>query len=173
MMKKEVDITKYNKVAFEFQIFSLGAFIAFMVLMIIAAIKENRPLNIIFYLVGTVVVIFLNKYIHETCHYIVARIQGFDCQIKYGLKMSECRVNGVQTYRQVIALSLAPLYFYIPVSFIVYLSGIPISLKAMYSGVLCLFLGGMLGDFIYVSEALKNKGARFTDKGHILIIEKE
>lgn len=171
-MRTEVDITKY-RIAFIFQIITLAAFIAFMVLMVLAVIRENRISNVFFYLGGAIVVIFLNKYLHEACHYIVGRIQGFKCEMKFELKMSECRVDGVQSYKQVIALSLAPLYVYIPVSLIILLSGTAISLKVIYSGVLCLFVGGMLGDFIYVFEALRNKGGRFTDNGHVLIIERE
>ncbi len=172
MMKTEVDITKY-KIASTFQIITLAAFVTFTVLMVLAVKQEKRIINIFFYLVGAIVVIFLNKYLHEACHYIVGKIQGFKCEMKFGFKMSECRVDGVQSYKQVIALSLAPLYVYIPVSLLILLSGTAFSLKAIYTGVLCLFVGGMIGDFIYVYEALRNKGGRFTDDGHVLIIEKE
>lgn len=171
-MKKEVDITKY-RITYISQIVTLIAFAAFFILMFFVAKQENRMWITVIYIGGTIVVIFLNTLLHETCHYIVGRIQGFRCEIKYGLKMSECRVHGVQSYKQVIALSLAPLYAYIPLSLIIFLSGTPVSLKVIYSAVLCMFVGGMMGDFIYVYEALRNKDGRFTDNGHVLVIEKE
>ncbi len=171
-MRTEVDITKY-KITIIFPIIIMVASAVSMVLAVLAAIRENKLTSLPFYMMGAIAVIFLNRYLHEACHYLVGRIQGFKCEMKFGLKMSECRVDGVQSYKQVIALSLAPLYVYIPISLLILLSGTTISLKAIYSGVLCLFIGGMLGDFIYVFEALRNRGERFTDNGHVLIIERE
>ncbi len=171
-MRTEVDITKY-KITFIIPIIIMVASAVFIVIAVLAVIRENKLTILPFYMVGAIAVIFLNRYLHEACHYLVGRIQGFKCKIKFGLKMSECRVDGVQSYKQVIALSLAPLYVYIPISLLILLSSSAFSFKVMYSGVLCLFIGGMLGDFIYVFEALRSRGGRFTDNGHVLEIEKE
>ncbi len=170
-MRTEVDITKY-KITIIFPIIIMVASAVFMVLAVLAAIRENKLTSLPFYMVGAIAVIFLNRYLHEACHYLVGKIQGFKCEMKFGLKMSECRVDGVQSYKQVIALSLAPLYVYIPISLLILLFSSAFIFIAMYLGVLCLFVGGMIGDFIYVYEALRNRGGSFTDNGHVLIIEK-
>ncbi len=167
-MKIEIDITKYRFTA------ALQIIVTIMlaICLVIAFILETHKTFMFLYLVGAVIFIFLNKYLHEGCHYIIGRLQGFNCQIKYGFKLSECRVLGTQTYKQVIALSLAPIYIYIPAIVIILLSDAAISLKFLALGIFGLLMGGMAGDFIYVYEAFRNKTGTFTDTGHILLIEK-
>lgn len=168
-MKTEVDITKY-KIAAILQIVVMAVFAAAIFLVFI---MEDRKTNILLYLGCVLLLIFLNRYIHEACHYIIGRVQGFRCQLKFGLKMSECRVIGVQNWKQVVALALAPLYAYAPALLLLLLAGIPAKFKLLALGVMSILIGSMLGDFIYVYEAFRNKGGKFTDNGHVLTIEKE
>ncbi len=166
-MTKEIDVTKYRLTA----VLQILAVLGLAVLLVLALLLEKEKPHLFIYVAGALAAVFLNRYLHEAAHYAVGRLQGFKCEMKFGIKISECRVFGAQTYKQVVALSLAPLYVYIPVTVLVLLSGAPISLKLVYTAILSLFIGGMAGDFIYVAEALKNKGGRFTDNGHVLVIE--
>ncbi len=167
-MKIEIDITKYKFSA----ILQIVVTIILAFCLIISFILEAHKMIMFLYLIAVIIIIFSNKYLHEGCHYIIGRLQGFQCQIKFGLKMSECRVLGTQNYKQVIALSLAPLYVYLPIILIILLSGATNSLKFLSFGVFGLLMGGMAGDFIYVYEAFRNKKGMFNDTGHILLIEK-
>jgi len=168
-MTKEIDVTKYRMTAG----IQILAVLGLAVLLVLALLLEKEKLYLFIYVAFALAAVFLNKYLHEAAHYAAGRLQGFKCEMKFGMKISECRVLGTQTYKQVVALSLAPLCVYIPVTALVLRSGASIGLKLVYSGILCLFIGGMAGDFIYVAEALKNKGGKFTDKGHVLEIEQE
>lgn len=166
-MTKEIDITKYKITAFA-QIIAATLFVALIVL---AFIFDKSLKNILIY-IGCIVFFFLiNVYIHELCHYIVGRLQRFNCTIKFGMKLSECRVDGEQTFLQVILFSMAPAFLYLPVSVGLLLSRLGLSQKLIVLALLICCLGGMTGDFIYVFAALKNRGGKFTDNGHTLVIK--
>jgi len=162
---KEVDVTKY-KITDISQIFTVLAFI------VLFAIAYFDTQNTLVYLLCTLIFLLCNKFPHELSHYLIGRIQGFKCTVKFGFFMSECRTYGVQTYKQVIAQSLAPLYIYLPVTIILLLSNKDLSIRLLILSLFVYAFGCMIGDFIYVYTAFTHKNAKFTDNGHTLIIEK-
>lgn len=168
-MRKEIDVTSLKVIKI-----LLIVFLPFVVIPYIIAnsieIDESRKL---IQLAIFVVCLLLNKYPHEFCHYAVGRILGFKCRVKFGLLRSECKVFGLQSYKQLILIAIAPLLFYIPVSIVIFASNILFLYKIVFLSSFMFWLSSMVGDYVYVYYALTNRGAEFGDNGHVLVISKE
>lgn len=165
-MIKQVDVTKF-KITKVSQGITL---IIFAILYIIGyfRIKSGISKEIVFFI--TLAYLLFGKVPHELSHYFIGRICGFKCKIKYGLYISQCIFEGKQNYKQLIFQSLAPSYLYIPIIIVLLAIRMPLSLKFVSLSLFTYSVGTMIGDFIYVYFALKNKNASFIDTGHILEI---
>jgi len=167
-MHKEIDVKK-SKATY---IILIVAFLLWLPFFFVLSQAENDPIIRLITSAIVLVALFTDKYIHEFCHYVVNRALGFECKVKFGLLMSECKVFGTQTYKQVILGSAAPLLYYIPVSVLVLVSNIAVPYKWVFLSVLILWLSSMAGDYQYIYHALSNKDAVFNDNGTVLVISK-
>lgn len=129
--------------------------------------------QLFFHIVILGVLLLTSKFPHELCHKAVAEKLGFKCKVEFGVFVSESKIRGIQTYKQVIMISIAPLLYFLPMSAILFISSIFISSiinKQILLSILIYWLASMVGDFMYIYYALTNREAKFVDNGSVLLI---